>query len=187
MKIEEIEKRFKEVTKLSPDVKINYYPIKEHVGFEVRMNEKKNHGEVFTPLQLVDKMLKISKPKPDKYNMDLCSGHGQFTVRMLRKFIEENASFDIENYLKNLHWFNEINLDSVLQTIYIFGENINMAIGPAEELKKYPCDENKIWLKGIFLWDNYLKRWVNKDVEEIVEINKQSIDNNIKVQSKQLF
>lgn len=187
MEIEEIEKRFKEVTKLRSDIKIDYYPITEHIGFEIRMVEKKNHSEVFTPLELIDKMLEISKPKSNKYNMDLCAGHGQFTVRMLRKFISENSNFDIGDYLKNLHWFNEINIDSVLQIIYVFGKNINIAVGPAQELKNYPTDENKIWLNGIFAWDESLKRWINKDIKELEEMNKQTIDTDIKVQSKKLF
>lgn len=32
----------------------------------------------------------------------------------------------------------------------IFGININLAIGPAQELKSYPEDSTGTWLKGLF-------------------------------------
>ena len=155
MKIEQIEQRFKEVTKLQPLVDLTVYPLTEHVGFEIRLQEKKDNGEVFTPLQLVDRMLEISNPQPDKFNMDLCAGHGQFTVRMLRRFVNQNKDFDIYCYLKNFHWFNELNPKSVEDLIYIFGKDINIAAGPAQELKYMP-EEDGVWKPGIWWWN---KQW----------------------------
>lgn len=179
-----IESRFKEVTKLPSNTKIDYFPITEHIGFKIRLLEKKDHGEVFTPLNLVDRMINISKPNPDKFNMDLCAGHGQFTIRLLRKFYSDNNNFDVNNYLENVHWFNELNLYSALELIYIFGDRINLAIGPAEELKRYPQDTNEVWQKGIFYYDENLQYWVKKNTEQIREIADKP---KTTVTSKQLF
>jgi hypothetical protein len=187
MDIFSIEKRFKEVTLLPQGTDLTQYPLTEHIGFQIRETEKKTNGEVFTPLQLVDKMIEISKPVYNKFNMDLCAGHGQFTIRILRKFANEHPAFDIPSYLKNYHWFNEYNIDSSLKLIYIFGEFINLAVGPAQELKRMPCDENGIWLKGIFYWDETFKKWVSKDIVELENILNSTTNNTIKSSSKALF
>ena len=151
--IDSIESRFKEVTLLPHSVDLSPYPLREHVGFEIRIKQKKEMGEVFTPLELVDKMVEIAHPQPDKFNMDLCAGHGQFTVRILRKFVNQNPDFNIQEYLKAYHWFNEFNPISAKDLVYIFGEEINLNIGPAQELKKMRSDENDVWLRGIFHWE----------------------------------
>jgi len=187
MNIQEIEKRFKELTLLPQGTDLTQYPLTEHIGFEIRMTEKKVNGEVFTPLELVDKMIEISKPKHTKFNMDLCAGHGQFTVRILRKFANEFPAFDIPSYLKNYHWFNEYNIDSSLKLIYIFGESINLCIGPAQELKRMPCDENGNWIKGIFYWNETFKKWVSKDIVELQEIVNSQPTTQTKSKSKSLF
>ena len=161
-----IESRFKEITGLDSTIDLSIFPITEHIPFTTRNSNKKTHGEVFTPVEIVDKMLLISNPDPNKFNMDLCAGRGQFTIRMLRKFINENKKFDIEYYLKNLHWFNELNQTSVDELIYIFGDKINCANGPAQELQSYPIDENKNWVKGIIKWNG--KNWDNKEVDKTI-------------------
>lgn len=181
------ESRFKDTTRLDKETDLSFYPLIEHIGFEIRMQEKKENGEVFTPLNLVDRMLEISKPEPDKFNLDLCAGHGQFTIRMLRKFYNADQTFDIDNYLKNYHWFNELNIDSAKKLIYIFGENINLAIGPAQELKNFPCDESSVWLKGIFYYDTSIKRWLSKDIKELDNILNNCINPISEVNSKALF
>lgn len=187
LKLENIETRFKEVSGLPLETDISYYPIIEHIGFEIRLQEKKQHGEVFTPLELVDRMLEISKPETDKYNLDLCAGYGQFTVRILRRFISQDPNFNIDLYLKNLHWFNELNIDSAKKLVYIFREKINLAVGPAQELKNYPCDSKGIWLKGIFFYDSTIKKWVSKDIKELNELSMENINSNNKINSKALF
>jgi hypothetical protein len=96
--------------------------------------------------------------------MDLCAGRGQFTIRMLRKFFNDNPNFDIINYLTNLHWFNELNEESCRELLVIFGSNINLAIGPAQELKSYP-EENDIWKKGIFKFHKNQWYEVDKNLE----------------------
>ena len=163
--INNIESRFKEITDITYDLSI--YPILTPSPFKIRTDLKNSHGEVFTPLDLVDKMLEISKPNPNKFNLDLCSGRGQFTIRMLRKFHNENNNFNIEYYLENLHWFNELNEDSANDLQYIFGNKINLAIGPAQELKHYPVDVNNIWVTGIVKWNG--KHWETNDDKKLIE------------------
>lgn len=182
--IENIENRFKEVTLLPHNLDISTFPITEHIGFEVRLKEKKENGEVFTPLEIVDKMIMGSDVKSNAYNMDLCAGHGQFTIRMLRKFYNDNPHFDIKEYLTQWHWFNEFNPVSSKELIYIFGKNINLLIGPAQELKKMQSDQNDIWFKGIYQWKNGY--WTPiKDISDIV-LQHQNITT-VKKTSKALF
>lgn len=146
-KIEEIEKCFKEVCNIEADFSI--FPHTE-IYRQERRQENSHLGEVWTPTSIVDKMILTSNPQPDKFNLDLCAGRGQFTVRMLRKFIQDNPDFDINEYLTQYHWFCEINEESCRELLYIFGNNINLAIGPAQELKSYPEDFSGTWKKGIF-------------------------------------
>lgn len=186
--ITEIEKRFKEITGLSEKTDLTIYPITEHVGFEIRNEQKKESGEVFTPLELVDRMLEISNPNAAKFNMDLCAGRGQFTIRILRRFVNENPNFDINNYLRNFHWFNELNIQSCIELVYIFGENINLAIGPAQELQNYPTNfETNVWERGIYYWDLSYKKWISKDITDLTNLLNGCINTDIKVTSKSLF
>jgi hypothetical protein len=159
MNIQEIENRFKEITGLEQDMTV--YPITELVQFPIRKDLSKSHGEVFTPLTTVDHMIDLAKPEPDKYNMDLCAGRGQFTIRILRKFVQDNSDFDIDEYLQNRHWFNEFNPETCKELLYIFGDKINLAIGPAEQLKTGYPETDGIWHKGIYMYDN--KKWVKSD------------------------
>ena len=159
--IENIEARFKEITGLDNTINLSIFPITEHISFPIRNDNKKSHGEVFTPIEIVDKMILLSNPNPIKYNLDLCAGRGQFTIRILRKFYNDNNNFDIYNYLTKFHWFNELNKSSAEELIYIFGNKINLAIGPSQELNTYPIDENKIWKYGIINWN--INRWIEQD------------------------
>ena len=157
----DIESRFLEVTGLQQD--LSSFPITELVQFPIRKDLSKSHGEVFTPPSLVDKMILTSLPQPDKFNMDLCAGRGQFTVRILRYFITHNPSFDIKNYLTQYHQFNEFNIDSCHELVYIFGKEINLAIGPAQELQNNYPETSGIWNKGIHRWHENQKRWIPVD------------------------
>ena len=159
--ISSIEFRFKEITGLQQD--LSSFPITELVQFPIRKELSKSHGEIFTPIQLVDKMILASNPKPDQFNMDLCAGRGQFSVRFLRYFMTNFENFDIMNYLSQYHWFNEFNLESCYELIYIFGENINLAIGPAQELQTGYPETNGVWNRGIHRWHESSKKWVKVD------------------------
>lgn len=180
--MDNIEKRFKEISGIPQSVKIDYFPIIDHIGFEIRLKEKGNNGEVFTPLEIVDKMINISNPKPNKFNMDLCSGWGQFTVRILRYFKETYTDFELNDYIKNFHWFNELNIESAKHLIYIFGTDINLAIGPGQELKNYPQTEYNVWERGIYYFNPDVKRWLKQnetDIEHLKE-KEEIIDSKIK-------
>lgn len=187
MILENIENRFKEITSVDNKTDLSLYPITEHIGFAIRVDNKKDKGEVFTPLNLVDKMLEISKPEPDKYNMDLCAGHGQFTVRMLRKFTNEQPEFNLTEYLQNLHWFNELNIQSCKELLYIFGNDINLAIGPAQELKSYPSDIKNMWQKGIFIWNDEVSKWITIEPAELLVLEINQTSSTTKLNAKPLF
>jgi len=166
MNLKDIEKTFLIHTGINDDLSI--FPIKESKLQDQRINHKKEFGEVFTPLSLVDEMILISNPQPDKFNIDLCAGHGQFTIRMLRYFTNNFTNFNLETYLRNYHWFNELNPESVKDILSIFPTYINIASGPAEELSKYPEDENGIWMKGYYHFD---KQWIKQSTTKESEID----------------
>jgi hypothetical protein len=161
--INSLETKFKSITGISPVTNLEQYPLTEHIGFDIRTTHKGKNGEVFTPLQIVDRMLEIAQPKSNQFNMDLCAGRGQFTIRILRKFVNENSDFNIKNYLRDFHWFNEFNKDSCIELIEIFGEDINLCIGPAQELKLMEESET-----GIFIFNSKIKSWVKIKAEEIL-------------------
>ncbi len=161
----ELEKRFIEITKLPKGTDLSVFPLTQHVGFQINEKNKKNMGEVFTPLQIVDKMILLSQPKPVKFNLDLCAGQGQFTIRMLRYFVNNYKDFDINYYLHHFHWFNELNLDNIIDIAKIFGNRINLCIGDARELGKMVEDENGMWKKGVYIY--YDNEWC--DLKEVTQ------------------
>lgn len=168
MTIENIESKFKEITGIQQEVDLSVWPLVQHVGFNIRTEEKQKMGEVFTPLQLVDRMIEISKPLPNQFNLDLCAGHGQFTVRILRYLTNNFPDFNLQEYLSTYHWFNELNPESVVFLQEIFGHNINIAAGPAEALKSYP-QENTIWKPGIYYWNSEIKSWKRKIITNTIK------------------
>ena len=158
--ISQIESRFLEVTGLPQDISL--YPLTELVHFPIRKDLSKSHGEVFTPLSLVDRMLETSQPSPSGPNLDLCAGRGQFTVRLLRRFVHLDPLFDPLAYLRDRHWFNELNPDSALELLYIFGPEINLALGPAQALSLYP-HEGSLWKKGLWRFCDSRNVWFPVD------------------------
>lgn len=157
----EYERRFKEITGLDQDLSV--FPITELAKFPIRKELSKSHGEVFTPPSIVDKMLLTSKPKCDAFNLDLCAGRGQFTIRMLRKFTLECSNFSIKDYLKKYHWFNEMNEESCREILSVFGVDINLAVGPAQELRSYPMEIDGIWKRGIYKFHEFDGSWKKVD------------------------
>jgi hypothetical protein len=75
---------------------------------------------------------------------------------MLRKFVGKDSSFDVGKYLRENHFFSELQLESCYKLLYIFGSDINLAIGDALELKKLPRN----W-KGIWLYVGEVGIWIN--------------------------
>jgi len=140
-----IEKRFKTVTGISYDIDV--FPLENKVDFNTDKGKSKEFAEVFTPLNIVDKMI-LTIPHggmTDKTkNLDMCAGHGQFSVRMLRK-LNNDYNLDIVYYLKNYHYFNEIQIESCYKLMYIFGSYINLSIGDAMKLGELPYNHKGIW------------------------------------------
>jgi len=168
MMITILETSFKHHSHLTQDFTI--FPITEIEQHQIRTENKENFGEVFTPAALCDKMILISKPLPDQFNIDLCCGMGNFTIRMLRYFTNTFPDFNLKSYLENYHWFNELNPENVTVLLDIFKNvQINLLVGPAEKIKHMKCDSNGIFLKGIWHWNG--KKWIT-DVEEPEDFDK---------------
>ena len=154
---------FKTFTNITQN--LSNFPITKIEQHLIRTENKNNFGEVFSPPALVDKMILKSKPLPDKFNIDLCAGMGNFTIRLLRYFTNNFPNFDIKNYLENYHWINEINPENAKIILNIFENiNINLLVGPAEKIKYMKCDSNGTFLHGIWYWKKLIG-WV-KDVND---------------------
>ena len=151
MTIDQIEKRFKEITELH-DIDLTKSLIKK-ADYKVqqvktRKEKSKNFGEVFTPLFLVDIMIlmKFKEMTPETKTCDLCSGYGQFTIRMMR-MLYNKFHMNVEEWLKNVHTLTELQMESCAKLVYIFGPDINLYAG--DSLKLEYSDEND---KGILFF-----------------------------------
>jgi len=163
--IEIIEDNFKTVSGLS-HVDFSIYPLDKHSkGMQVCTNKIKSdkHGEVFTPLWLVDDMLErlnnISWRDQSLTTEDLCAGYGQFTVRMLRKkYSLLGNKFAIKRFLLETHLFVELQPNSCFRLLYIFGKRIRLLMGDASKKSLLP-DHAEI---GIWVWSNVCNRWYDR-------------------------
>ena len=179
--LKQIEERFLEVSELEGDLSKS---ITQKDGMQVQTDKEKSdkHGEVFTPLWLVDKMLDRVTPhdckKQDLTTFDLCSGYGQFTVRMLRRrynYLGENL--DIAKVLLEYHLMAEIQPSSCFKLLYIFSTQIRLLIGDASKMGELPdTAEHGIWVynKGrwedrtemiIFLFNKYTEGTISERAE----------------------
>lgn len=130
-RIEDIEKNFSIISNINIDMT---FPIEFNNNSQVKTSadKSKQFGEVFTPLWLVDKM--INQVDDEKFKkvmstLDLCSGYGQFSIRLLRKYYSvQGEDFNIDEFFEK-HWFSEIQPQSVLKLCFIFGCDINVAKG----------------------------------------------------------
>ncbi len=178
-RIEEIEKRFKEVTKLDVDLTklpliddVDFENAHEYKNYQVKTDKEKSdkHGEVFTPLWLVDYMLNwVSDDEwknQDLTTEDLCAGLGQFTIRMLRKkYSLLGESFEIDKFLGETHLFSEFQLESSIKLLYIFGNTIRLLVGDARERSKLPDDAEKgIWVFNGKIWEDKTGDIINEKI-----------------------
>lgn len=116
--LEQIEENFLKISNLNLDLTI--FPIKQVKDTQaITTKEKsKEHGQVFTPIWLIDKMiiksLKNRKKLLPKTFLDLCAGYGQFSIRWLRClnkiYSKHNKEFDVEQILQNQIFFSELQL-----------------------------------------------------------------------------
>lgn len=167
--ITSFEKTFIEESNLDFPLKtMEVFPIVVEKNQQVKTNKKKSQqfGEVFTPLWLVDAMIKQSKLNDfKKSTLDLCAGYGQFSIRLLRFFKNKFDDFDIKQYLKNNHYFCELQISSCYKLLKIFGYSINLFIGDANKLHLLP--ENS---KGIWVYIEQASVWVKltKTISKII-------------------
>lgn len=170
-RVAEIEARFLEVAGLTGD--LTHFPIDKSNHLQVKTDKSKSdkHGEVFTPLWLVDQMIK--KVKDDlsdqsKTYRDLCAGYGQFTVRLLRaKANLLGTCFNVQDFLGNYHSFVELQPNSCYRLLYIFGTGISLAIGDACLLGKLPDTAEG----GIWVWCKADKVWKDMTTKVVKKFN----------------
>ena len=179
MTIDQIEKRFKEITELH-DIDLTKSLIKKDdykvQQVKTRKEKSKNFGEVFTPLFLVDIMIlmKFKEMTPETKTCDLCSGYGQFTIRMMR-MLYNKFHMNVEGWLKNVHTLTELQMESCAKLVYIFGPDINLYAG--DSLKLEHSDEND---KGILFFNEETKKWYNNElVDELIHIKR--VKNNLQL------
>lgn len=163
--IRKIESRFKEVADLEGD--LEQYPLADDNHLQVKTNKEKSDkfGEVFTPLWLVDKMEDLVNVTENSNTLDLCSGYGQFSVRLLRKMYSKyGENFNIRKFLYNrvkegvsTHTFSEIQLESCFKLLYIFGNKISLYIGDSRKLSEMSDDVGD----GILYYHEVIKKWIN--------------------------
>ena len=174
--IKEIEKRFLEVSGLK--LNLSVFPLKFTAESQVETDKAKSasFGEVFTPLWLVDKMIKkvtIKKLAAARAPLDLCAGYGQFTIRMMRALANYDPNFDCDDWLSR-HTFVELQLSSCYKLLYIFGININLFMGDATQLNKMRSNKGIFYFNGD--WCPIKREFIAKIIksEEIFvrEINK---------------
>ena len=175
MNITNIEKRFLEIAGYTCD--LSNFPLYIEDCPQVKNDKDKSdlHGEVFTPLWFVDKKMILESPdnlKDAKNTLDLCAGYGQFTVRMLRFLINNIENFDEKIWLKEIHSINEYQLSSACKLLYIFGTDINLFIGDAQQLPKLKDTDY-----GVLFYSEEVKKWfkITEDIKEIfMSVNKYS-------------
>ena len=146
------------------DGDLTIYPLDKsnpnhHLQVTTNKDKSDKHGEVFTPLWLVDEMLEQTEFESGSSTLDLCSGYGQFTIRMLRKRCETATRFGkkaIEKFLNNTHSFAEFQFSSCYKLLYIFGTEINLFIGDARHLSE--LDDNA---SGVMVYHEANKQWIS--------------------------
>ncbi|GBQ90716.1 hypothetical protein [Gluconobacter albidus] len=94
-------------------------------------------GEVYTPADIINKMLDMSKPEdwsnPDITMLEPSCGNGRFVIEMIKRFMDgleqiiPNESERFKHILENQVYAGDIQMDSVLELYnnieYIFGSN----------------------------------------------------------------
>jgi hypothetical protein len=171
-----MERRFKKIAGLANE-DLTPFPIKQVSNQEINKDKSKEFGEVFTPLWLVDSMIKQAKIKQDYTTLDLCAGYGQFSIRLFRAYFlkfRKSDNFDFKAFIKR-HCFAELQLSSCFKLLRIFGLGINLFIGDAMQLGKVPENANGIWL-----YVEEADRWVciTKSIKKMISGNEVDANGN---------
>jgi hypothetical protein len=154
--LKQIENKFKEISNLNLD--ISYFPLENNSGSQVETdkNKSKQFSEVFTPLWLVDEMIQqVGFNNCNQKTLDLCAGFGQFSIRLMRYYFNTFEGFSLSKFIRNNHYFAELQLSSCYKLISIFDVNLNLFIGDALQLGKLPENANGIWI-----YISSYKNWV---------------------------
>jgi len=155
--LESIESRFMEVANLEGDLSILPMPKEHHLQVKTNKEKSDSFGEVFTPIWLVDRMLERMSEydwrNSKLSSLDLCSGYGQFSVRMLRKkYNLLSEEFNIKNFLFKTHYFAELQLSSCYKLLHIYSPKINLFIGDAREIPNLPENCSGIYIHKNGAW-----------------------------------
>ena len=173
-----IEERFKDVANLEGDLSLIPMPKEYHLQVITDKEKSESFGEVFTPIWLVDSMLeRISDfdwRNSKKTTLDLCSGYGQFTIRMMRKKYDlMGEKFDIKSFLFKTHYFSELQLSSCYKLFHIYSPKINLFIGDSKELSSLPenCSGIYFFKNGWINCTDFVKDHFNKPKKRYCEIS----------------
>jgi len=103
--------------------------------------KSRDHGEVFTPLWLVDEMVsKGFEEHGEKHVwLDMCAGYGAFALRILMGLGSKHKGWNDKTpaaWSKKHLAFSEFQISSALKLLYIFGSDINLYIGDSLAMKK---------------------------------------------------
>lgn len=141
----EMEKRFKATCNIKCDTSI--FPIRSKAtSIATNKSKSKEFSEVFTPLWLVDQMIKqVDFESSDTTTLDLCSGYGQFSIRLMRYYYNNFPYWDIRKFLINNHAFSELQLSSCYKLLNIFSNKITLFIGNSTYLNKLPANAKGLW------------------------------------------
>lgn len=168
-----VEARFLEVAGLTGDLR--HFPIDKTNHLQVKTDKSKSdkHGEVFTPLWLVDQMIErvanAELKDQSKTTMDLCSGYGQFSLRLLRRKLNLlGARFSVDRFLGETHAFVELQAGSCFKILYIFGTGIRLCIGDAAKMGQLPDSAET----GIWVWCQADSKWKDMTAKIIKKFNK---------------
>lgn len=146
-KIHAIEERFKVLCSIGGDLTRYPLSIEDDVEFDTDKDKSWEFAEVFTPLYMVDRMIEqVPMMTMSTSNMDLCSGLGQFSIRILRKLYQKHKGrFNVESYLKSCHYFSELQISSCFKLLWVFSTDINLFIGNSLKLGLLPPNAKGIW------------------------------------------
>ena len=173
--IDEIEKRFKEVTCLENlDLSIPHMPKSDNQQQKTTKEDYDNFSWVCTPIWLVDDMIEpqMGNLTLESKTCDACCGCGQFSVRLMRKLFNKYPNMDVCKWLKESHTFTEFQFSNVAKLVYVFGTDINVYAGDTLNLP-YSTDSES----GILFFDYKLKKWHNLDkLKDAIELHKDDLD-----------
>ena len=97
-------------------------------------------GEVLTPEYIVDEMLSLTTITTETNILDMCSGIGNFSIRILHHLAETYQQFSANDFLTNHLTFNEIRAERIEKIRYIYGEAARIVDTPAQQIKNQSFD-----------------------------------------------